>query len=114
MNNDEFEQQLSQAMKSQQEPIPAHIQGRLRAARRTALEQSSEKPRSIIGKPALAGLALCTAGVLSFALLTQQDALPVGDRADDMLMLTSNDDLELFEEMEFLIWLEQQDTRKKG
>ena len=105
MNNEDLNRSLKQKLKQLDEPLPPNVQGRIRAARRTALQSPAQKRTN---KYLLTAVSLgCVATVAVIGLQVYQppsSSAPV----DDMVMLTSGDDLELYEDLEFMLWLGEQ------
>lgn len=105
MNDEDLNQSLSQKLKQLNEPLPPGVQGRLRAARRTALQLPVQKRPS---KLLMTALSLgCVAAVAVIGVQVHQppsSAAPV----DDIVMLTSGDDIELYDDLEFMLWLSEQ------
>ena len=105
MNDEDLNQSLSRKLKRLNEPLPPGVQGRLRAARRTALQAPAQKRPS---KFLLTAMSL--ACVATVAVIGLQEHQPPSSTApvDDMVMLTSGDDIELYEDLEFMLWLGEQ------
>ena len=81
----------------------------LRAARERALDQASTS--SIPGwlpTGAAALFVLVAAGVMLFRANDSSPLPPM--TADEIAVITSEEDLELFEELEFYIWLEDEEN----
>ena len=105
MNNEEFEKRLKQKIEQWDEPLTPNIEGRLRAARRSALDANNSLSRN---RTLLGGASYAAVAVVAFGLLqVQQSERPVSAPVDDMRMLTSGDEFELYDEMEFMLWLEE-------
>ncbi|MBX2837289.1 MAG: hypothetical protein KTR35_10575 [Gammaproteobacteria bacterium] len=111
MNNEEFEKQLRDNLKPWDEPLPPSIEGRLRAARRTALESKSGRSATHFWIPAL---ALGCIAVVALVTLRSHTPTTTGAPLDDMYMLTSSDDFELYDDIEFLFWLSEQPDLERG
>lgn len=95
------------------EGLDAGIQSRLTQARYAALEQKSAPRAWFAGwswKPATALAATaCLALALSFTL----NHAPVSEKGpglEDMEVLTANDQLELYEDLEFYAWLAEEES----
>lgn len=100
--NDDIESGIKKTLAQWDEPLSPSIEGRLRAARRTALEAPAKRgmPRILV-----AGMSLGLVAVVSVGVLNQQQAVTLESPAEDMLMLTGSDEFELYDEIEFMIWL---------
>lgn len=114
---------LVQAKQELSKPLPPSIAGQLRAARRTALSNvsrhSTRSPflENILrwGVPALAGVA---AVALAINLLVPSDVTNMRDAivpmqtagnmaSEDLSIIKAPDDLEFYQNLEFLLWMEQ-------
>ena len=77
----------------------------LRAAREQALEQApAAKKPAWLPAAAVAGLVAVVATVLGYR--GQDSTVMPQMTADELAVITSEDELELFEELEFYLWLE--------
>lgn len=103
MSND-FEDDLKNTLKQWDEPLPPSIEGRLRAARRTALETPAKRG---IPKYVTAGMSLGMVAVVAVGVIKQQPSAVIESPAEDMLMLTGSDEFELYDEIEFMLWLDE-------
>lgn len=125
-NEDNVEQDelwLTPAKQQLSRPLPPSVAGQLRAARRTALSEASasqQSPsvlKSIMqwGVPAFAGVAsiALTIYLLSPAVTDNQmherpDLQTAGSiTTEDLSILKAQDDLEFYQDLEFLLWMEQ-------
>lgn len=87
---------------------------RLRAARRTAIEQGLRKPARLrpgwllpVGGFATAGIALAVAGLLWFST-PNGHLMPAG--MSDLDLLTAQENPDFFTELEFYEWLESKEN----
>ncbi|MFO7594317.1 MAG: hypothetical protein R6X15_09780 [Pseudomonadota bacterium] len=112
----EFIEKARLNLEQRLERTPAHVSSRLHAARRRALD--SRRRKQPLWLPAMATAALVAvigAGVW-FGYSAQQTA-PVPKLAaveevphvNDFEMLARDDDLELYEDLDFYLWLERQE-----
>ena len=103
MSND-FESGLKKTLEQWDEPLPPSIEGRLRAARRTALEIPAKRgvPRLVV-----TGMSLGIVAVVAVGVIKQQQPEVMESPAEDMLMLTGSDEFELYDEIEFMLWLDE-------
>lgn len=118
---------LQQAVDDLRRPVSPEVAGQLRAARRTALEQvkqDREKPYS--GWSLFAGWqAVAIAGigamVIGWVLLPDFQSLSVSNHTasvvkeqagqmilEDLSIMTSQDDLQFYQDLELLRWLESE------
>ena len=105
-------QRISRELDAQVEAHSPALQGRLRAARREAL-QGKAQHASRFWKPALAASLLIT--MVSTIFWTQWDGYPDSDggmllqasNESDMQMLHAGDDIDLYQNLEFYYWMEQ-------
>ncbi len=110
MSNDErFERRLRQILNRQ--TLDRQTRDALQAARHAALDGRRTigsrhwMPRSAIATSAFAALLLVV-GVLLYPHL-RDPGLPRVE-VDDLVVITDEDELELFEELEFYVWFEQE------
>ena len=108
-SDDDMIKDIRQRLDDAAEQLDPAIAGRLRAARRTALEA---RPRPGFGyRPVLAGgVALATVVLVTVYIGRGPggvDAPPVSlaGLANDMELISEADNLELFNELEFYQWL---------
>ena len=112
MSNDEkFARRLGKILDRQ--TVDRSTRDALQAARRDALDgRRPAGSRRFI--PATAYAATCAAALLlvvGFWLYPQlgDNGLP-GVEVDDLVVITDEDELELYEELEFYVWLEQEEA----
>ena len=108
---------ISHAVEQLSQPLHPSIAAQLKAARRSALDQPKRKsrlsPLFLWGVPTLASLV---AIILSFGLWQEPDndipLLQTADNAvlEDLTIIKASDDLEFYQNMEFLLWMEQADN----
>ncbi len=107
---DKFLQDAKRALDAAEKNLDAGTVARLRAARRTAIEQGLHKPARArpgwllpVGGFATAGIVLAVAGLLWFSA-------PNGNlmqaNMGDMELLTAHENPDFFTELEFYEWLE--------
>ena len=104
-SDDELKKRLKKRLESR--PIDASTRDALRAARHAALDSTeAARPRTWIPATAI-GLALV---LVASALLLRgiDDVQMPAMAADDLAVIASEDELELFEELEFYLWYEQE------
>lgn len=111
MNNEDLNKYLGDKLNRWDEPLPPSVEGRLRAARRTALSSKSSSMAKMFLLPAMS--LVCMAIVAMVVLRSQSPSLPMAP-VDDMYMLTSGDDFELYDDVEFLLWLGEQGDAALG
>jgi len=91
------------------EHTPAHVSSRLNAARHRALDSRRHDGRGIWA-PAMATAALVVV-VVSGVWFGDQSGQPVPSgpvqQAEDFEMLTRGDDLALYADMDFYLWLDK-------
>lgn len=108
---------LRNAVEHLSQPLHPSVAAQLKAARRSALDQPKKKSRLspifLWGMPTLAGLV---AIILSFGLWQESDIdipqLQTADKVafDDFSIIKASDDLEFYQNIEFLLWMEQADN----
>jgi len=122
MNNevvpdDPLTERIQQQLIHWDEDLPPSVAGRLRAARRDALNSVELQPEWRLGGLSGAGLGFASLFVMLLTLtVVLRDSAAVIEIPDteDMVMLSSEDDFELFRDVDFLFWLAQQDDADLG
>lgn len=111
MKQPTFEQKLKQQL--QDSPIDPATRHRLRQSRRTALDALESPPGRFLAPSLIQGLAF--AGIAALALLLvlnlnqKEDSSPPADSLIAFEIVTSEEPLEFYEDLEFYDWLAQQD-----
>ena len=107
---EEILQDAKRALDAAEEHLDAGTVARLRAARRTAIEEGLQKSTKTrpgwllpVGGFATAGIALAVAGLLWFSA-PNGNLMQVG--MGDMELLTAQENPDFFTELEFYEWLE--------
>ena len=117
MNRNEQENKFihqTKARLDQSEQQLDHVTlGRLRAARREAL-QSKRRPAWQLPAAAFATLVLCA--VLVTGLMRPAEEVPGSvEMLEDIALLTAQEELEMYEDMDLILWLlEQEDGADLG
>ncbi len=104
----DFEKHAKRLLDDSTDNLPAALQSRLTQARHRALEQKSKTSRWRAWLPQpVPGLAL--AGGLALALVfTLYSPTQSENRLDDLDLLATTDQLELYEDLEFYAWLAEE------
>ena len=90
----------------EQQTLGDETRNALHKARLSALEDGTRRSFSgWLPATALAGIALVVVGAVLYRGVTEV-TLP-GVDTDELAIITSEDDLELFEELEFYVWFDQ-------
>jgi len=99
------------------QPLNSSVSAQLRAARRSALDQPVSRPKLPIfflwGVPTLASVF---AIILSISLWQEPDndihLVQTAENAvlEDLSIIRASDDLEFYQNLEFLLWMEQSDN----
>jgi len=99
-----FEQKIKQALDRQN--INGDTRDALHRARLSALDGAS-RPSALAWKPvaALASLVLIIGGMLITGI-NDDSEFPQAD-AEDLVVISSEDELEFFQDLEFYVWLEE-------
>lgn len=118
MNENKFSQKLKRELKQLDEPLPPSVAGRLRAARREVINNDKAVlPYSKQGRllpAAFLTSATCVA-LLAVGVNRTNTLEPAEiDSPDDLVLLTSGDELDMLENVEFLLWLAEQDEADLG
>ena len=109
--HDEFIRDVSALLTDKERDIDEHTLSRLRAARLQALdaltERSYRQTLSSLWQPATVGLAFC----LTIALIAfRPDQTLPGMEAEALELLAIEDNLDLYEDLEFYQWLLAQES----
>jgi hypothetical protein len=106
-----FLERVRKTLDQGEERIDARTRSRLLQIRVDALERAGLKKRFFpkwIGIPA-AGLAAAAAVVLLFSIALKEPRFPIVDQnIEDVEILSSNEGLEFFEDLDFYTWLSMQ------
>ena len=112
----EFTRHLKRRLDEAEQNLDAGIRSRLTQTRYQALAQRKENPSwwpEWIKQP-LPGMAAAFALVLALALtLNGPPSTQPGNGLEDMDLLTAEDQLELYEDLEFYAWLAQEETTEQ-
>ncbi|MBT8434992.1 MAG: hypothetical protein KJN95_10025 [Gammaproteobacteria bacterium] len=105
MDNDEqFQNRIKKTL--EQQALGDDTRIALHKARLSALEHGRRRPFSgWLPATALAGIALLAVGTLLYRGVTEV-TFP-GVDTEELAIITSEDDFELFEELEFYVWFDQ-------
>lgn len=106
--NDDIETRLRQALDQRVEALDAATRTRLRHGRQAALAAARPERRFPGAAPLLAGglaLALLLVGVLAWRAWQTP---PVPPALEDLEMLASGEELDLYRDLDFYLWLEQE------
>ena len=108
-DNDKLEQQSRQALNASVEEIDAATLSRIRQVRARALEKAGAKSFNWFG---IATGAMATASVMVFAVMILLNNEPAVQPlpAEDIELITSLDELELYEDLEFYQWLAEYES----
>lgn len=111
-DKEDFEARLQRRMRNDMPGLDGRTRSRLNQARQTALAELDKPAWRAIGRPAwmTAGGAVA-AGVLVALMLRVgglSPDLPAYAPAEDIEIILSEGDLELFEDLEFYAWVESQ------
>jgi hypothetical protein len=112
MNRDEqqFIDQARAALDMRSDQVSPHIAARLRQARHTAIASPYRRTTSTWVPALSTAMLVLVIAMAWFAGVPHVDAptsLPVQQAAGDFEMLVHGEDLELFADMDFYLWLEQ-------
>lgn len=100
----QFQQDIRK--KLEQQTLSAQTRDALRAARMSAMDHGTSRPfRGWLPATAMAAIALVVVGAFLYQGVTDVE-LPQLE-TDELAIITSEDELELFEELEFYVWFDQ-------
>lgn len=118
LSDEQLRDRLVQELNDDEASLPPDVAQRLRDLRREA-RRRAEQPRT--GFPWLAwqpALAVCAVGVLAFAVMVRPPSVqPVATEAPTAVVavdvstldvLQGSDEIEFYQSVDFLLWLEQQ------
>ncbi len=109
----EFARRIRAQLEAENSNLDATTLSRLRQAREQALAIAGREQRIVWQWwPARVGLAAAAvaAALITWQLLPfPQHVSPLAEMEDDLEILIAEDDVNFYADMEFLIWLEQQD-----
>lgn len=105
-HSDNLAQKIKQTLDA--EVLDEELQNQLKHARRQALDQPQQKAASRYLTPALAFASVCVIAVTISLTITQSDKPEAVDNIDSFDIMTSTDSLEMYENLEFYMWLEQE------
>jgi len=119
---DRLEQRIRQALDERAEGLDAATLSRLRQARQQALDQGRRSPwwrrpwdwtgGGETGMPGVTRWAGALAGItllaLGLAIWQQRSDQAWPEAGDDLEVLASSDDLMLYQQLDFYLWLEQE------
>ena len=113
LQENDFLEQVSSALDKSCDSIDGYTQSRLTRIRHQALDRTKQASRwKVWGPVGAAGLACSMVLVLNFGIQSQapvSDTL-IGDTAiEDLDLLTADEGLEFFEDLEFYQWLAEND-----
>lgn len=109
-NEDELNRNIRQVLDESTDALDAHTLSKIRQIRAQAVEKAADKSFNWFG--VISG-ALATACVMILAVIilmqspTPMQPVPV----DDLELISSSDNLELYEDLEFYEWLEEHDLQ---
>lgn len=104
--DDELLTRIRQQLQQSEQDLPNDTQRQLRQARQQAL-QRQHRPQAWLW-PA-SGLAVAaTVGVLSFNLILNEPQESLAPAPADLELLSQADNLEIMQELDFILWLEDE------
>jgi len=113
MNDKDFLQQVNKALDQQVESLDSETLSRLNRARHTAIQQQQqqrEHQSTRLGWLSASGLAAAVLLVSLFMFRSEDiDIIHHGD-VDEIDIIASSDKLEMFEQLDFYMWLLEEDA----
>ena len=111
-HSDPFNQKIKQSL--DEETLELSVQQELAQARQQALHSAQQEPTWQWQRPALAlGLVAILAITVLLMMPAKQQSLPL-DNIEAFDILTSTDELEMYQNLEFYLWLDQQPLEPLG
>ena len=120
MNDDKWLKHLRQALQTGSDGLSLELQDRLLAARRRALQQFDEQPRGGERRLLWSSLgAMAVAVVISLSVVLMQAPGPglndlQPEAVTDLELLTSQNDLQMLDELAFYRWLVHREQPDAG
>ncbi|PCH83213.1 MAG: hypothetical protein COB89_01755 [Piscirickettsiaceae bacterium] len=106
MNQDELEPLVKQTLDERKKSLPGHIQSALAQARYSAITSARPSQSSPWWWGGIATAASITLAVVLWQpVLTTPSVDSVG--FDDMELIAAEDDFEFYEDLEFIVWLNE-------
>ena len=115
MNDEQLHQALRAKLDAGLEPIDPTLEARLRAGRERAVEAIG--PGHRVGRrAAFGGLAIAATVLLAVILVPQhRSTLAPASSLDDYELLSADEQIELYRDLDFYLWLQQEaTTREQG
>ena len=106
-DEDKLTANIKQSLDKSADELDAQILSRIRQVRARALEQTEKEPLNLFG--VMSG-ALATACVMVFAVMIILESPDTTHMTpvDDLELISSSDNLDLYEELDFYEWLEDE------
>ena len=108
-NSDPFTQNIKQQL--DQETLPEDVEKDLVLARRRALQQSQQEQPGVFGRYALPAMAFAFVCAIAIAITLVLKPVDQGNGLQDIdifEIITSRDELEMYENLEFYLWLNEE------
>jgi anti-sigma-K factor RskA len=105
-HSDPLVQKIKQTL--DQQTLDADTSRQLAQARQKALQQSQPFWRLSYAVPAMVMASLVTIAIMINQQLPDQSPSFAADTIDSFEILSSKDELEMFEDLEFYVWLDEQ------
>lgn len=109
MNDDDFLKQINKALDQQTDELDAESLSRLNQARQTAIQQTGRQPFRLNWLPTTGLAAAVIMGMLFMFKAEDMNVIQQGD-VDEIELIASSDQLELFEQLDFYLWLLDEDA----
>jgi hypothetical protein len=105
-----FAERARERLERSAQELDADTGARLRAARLRALDAAPQRSRWLYGVP-IGALATASAALLAVYLSRETPALGPGATLEDFELLSDAEPLELYEQLEFLEWLDAHEQK---
>lgn len=114
IDNEEALERARKALEQSVDIIPPEVLGKLRTMRLGAVELAEKRQRRLFCLPRWAtagGLAALAIFVVAVSLwLTPVGTSSLSKVDDDIDIITSNEQLEFYEDLDFFLWLEERES----
>jgi hypothetical protein len=112
MNEDEFIRHVKKTLDQRTEALDAETLSRLNRARQTALQQAGHKAGHSLSRAwvPLGGVAAAILLTSIFMFKTEEMATLSDSPVDEIEIIASSDNLDLYEQLDFYLWLLEEDS----
>jgi len=112
MNEDEFISHVKKTLDQQTDALDGETLSKLNQARQTAIQHAGHKPGFGLTRAwlPLSGVAAAILLTSIFMFKTEEMAIITDGAVDEMEIIASSDSLDLYEQLDFYMWLLEEDA----